>query len=146
MTLWDDDDALMQDLGEAMRGAVSERAREAARAAFAWRTLDEELMRLSYDSLLSEEVLVRRAAGSPRVLGFMGSDLTLEVEVDGGSMMGQVVPGRVCRIAVFSPQGEVGSTDTDQSGIFSIAGPVAGPVRFRVTCEGRTQSTEWLTL
>ena len=38
MTRWDDDDQLMQDLDEALHGAVSDGARQAARAAFAWRT------------------------------------------------------------------------------------------------------------
>jgi len=146
MTRWDDDDQLMQDLDEALHGAVSDGARQAARAAFAWRTIDEELMRLAHDSSLTEEVMVRGAAIAPRVVGFLGSDFTLEVEVDAGTVMGQVVPGKVCRVSILTPTGTFGSAETDESGFFSLPAPDGGPVRFTVAGESAVQSTEWLTL
>lgn len=146
MTLWDDDETLMQDLHEAVQGEVSERARVDARAAFAWRTIDDDLMRLAHDSSLADEVLVRStAAGTARVVGFHGTDFSLEVELDAGTLMGQVVPGRRCRISVLSPAGEPRSVDTDESGCFSLPAPEGGPVRFVVAYGGATQSTEWLT-
>jgi hypothetical protein len=146
MSRWDDDDQLMQDLDEALHGAVSDRARQAARAAFAWRTIDEDLMHLAHDSLVSEELMVRGAAVAPRVVGFLGSDFTLEVEVDAGTVMGQVVPGRVCQVSVVTPAGAFGSVTTDESGVFSLPAPDRGTVRFTVTCAGTTESTEWLTV
>jgi len=146
MSRWDDDDQLMQDLDEALHGAVSDGARRAARAAFAWRTIDEELMRLAHDSSLSEEMLVRSAAVAPRVVGFQGSDFTLEVEVDASTVMGQVVPGRVCEVSIVTPAGPVGSAATDETGFFSLAAPDGGPVRFTVIWEGSAHSTEWLVL
>jgi hypothetical protein len=146
MTLWHDDETLIQELDEALLGAVSERARSAAQAAFAWRTVDEDLLRLAHDSSLTEEVLVRGTATAPRVLGFEGTDFTLEVEITAGTLMGQVVPGRVCRISVLSPSREPLGLDTDESGFFSLPLPEGGPVRFTVSYEGATQGTSWLSL
>ena len=146
MMLWDDDETLMQDLDEALRGAVSETARSAARAAFAWGTIDEDLMSLAHDSSLSDEVLVRSAATAPHVLGFEGRDFTFEVELDAGTLMGQVVPGRVCRVWVLSLGQEPLSVDTDEFGFFSLPAPAGRPVRFTVTYDGATQSTDWLSL
>jgi hypothetical protein len=146
MSRWDDDDQLMQDLDEALHGAVSDRARQAARAALAWRTIDEDLMRLAHDSSLTEELLVRGGVAAPRVVGFLGSDFTLEVEVDAGTVLGQVVPARVCQVSVVTPTGAFGSGTTDESGFFSLPAPDGGLVRFTVTCGGPAQSTEWLTL
>jgi len=145
MTLWDDDELLMEALDEALAGTVSDTARSAARAAFAWGTIDEDLMSLAHDSSV-DEVLVRSAATAPQVLGFTGRGFTLEVELDAGTVMGQVVPGRVCRVSVLSPGQEPLSVDTDQSGFFSLRVPGGRPVRFTVTYEGATQSTEWLAV
>ena len=52
MSQWTDDDELMSDLGAALadEAAVAPHRREAARAAFAWRTIDHELMTLTHDS------------------------------------------------------------------------------------------------
>jgi hypothetical protein len=146
MTLWDDDEMLMQDLDEAMRGAVSDTARTAARAAFAWGTIDEDLMSLAHDSSVSQEVLVRSASTAPHVLGFEGKDFTFEVEYDAGTLMGQVVPGRVCRVSVLVPGHEPLWVQTDESGLFSLRVPAGRPVRFTVTYDGETQSTVWLAL
>ena len=68
---WDpSDDALMDELQEALRAArsVPPRVVEAARSAYAWRSIDEELelLTLSYDSSLAETTLVRSQAAGPR--------------------------------------------------------------------------------
>ncbi|TIC87546.1 hypothetical protein E8D34_10560 [Nocardioides sp. GY 10113] len=145
MTTWDDDDLLMQALTEAVAGSVTETDRTAARAAFAWRTIDEELMGLAHDSALTEEVLVRGAGDGPRVLGFEADDLTLEVEVDEGILVGQVVPGRACRIAVRG-RDTVAEADTDASGVFTVPLPDDRPLRITVDDGTRVRSTGWLTL
>ncbi|MEQ6902687.1 hypothetical protein [Nocardioides sp. YIM 152588] len=146
MTRWDDDDELVAALREARAGAVTDADREAARAAFAWRTIDEELLQLSHDSALEEAVLVRGdGEDAPRVLGFEGADFSLELEVDGDTLIGQVVPGRRCEVAVVTPGGATRSS-TDASGLFSLAAPDRRPIRITVSDAGRTVSTEWLTL
>lgn len=142
-----DDDALMTELSGALaaRAAVTDQARAAARGAFAWRTIDEELMNLSHDSLESAQVLVR-GVQTARVIGFSGRGLTLEIELDDGQLSGQVVPGRVCLVSVVTRSGEPLSVQTDESGFFTVALDVRGPVRFTVDDDGETQSTAWVTL
>jgi hypothetical protein len=60
--------------------------------------------------------------------------------------MGQVVPGRVCRVSVLLPGQDPLWVDTDESGFFSLRVPAGRPVRFTVRCDGATQSTGWLAL
>ena len=143
-----DDDALMQLLAEAEadRDQVTDQARTAARAAFAWRTIDEELMELTFDSSLGEALAVRDAATDTRVVGFRGSAATLELERDGDALVGQVVPGRSCRLTLITRAGEMAATDADESGFFSLALVGQAPWRLRVEVDGQTESTGWLTL
>ena len=65
MSDWSDDD-LMAELAEAVaeEDAVTDRRREAARAAFTWRSVDAELMELLHDSALEAGAAVR-GAGDP---------------------------------------------------------------------------------
>ena len=58
-----EEQAVLDDLALALRAQddVDPRHREAARAAFAWRTIDDELMELTYDSLLTPTMV--RSAG-----------------------------------------------------------------------------------
>ena len=74
---------------------------EAARAVFAWRTVDAELATLSFDSLVDAgasgvHAVDVRSMGQPRILAFDAGGLTVEVEVDEtpGSrrIVGQLTP------------------------------------------------------
>src|SRR3954470_19240001 len=58
-----DDEGLMEELARAMREVteVPDHRREAARAAFSWRTIDEELLALTHDSLELADAAVRGA-------------------------------------------------------------------------------------
>ena len=95
MSEWDDitDDELMALLAGAVGepDAADERRRTAARAAFTWRSVDEELAELLHDSALDAGAAVRSGSDAPRSLAFGRSGLTLEVEVDGERLLGQVV-------------------------------------------------------
>ena len=86
------DDELLAELREAVAEAdlVTDRQREAARAAFTWRTVDAELAELLHDSAL-EAAAVRGADDAARTLSFASGPLTLEVEIDGDTVHG---PGR----------------------------------------------------
>jgi hypothetical protein len=145
MTL-SDDDILMNELRDAVaaRTVVTDRAREAARAAFSWRTIDEELMNLVHDSATAGELLVRSAA-TARVFGFRGRDRSLEVELDGGTLTGQVVPGQVCRVTVVSRDTEPVVVQTDESGFFTLAFEASGTVRFVVDVDVDPLSTGWIS-
>ncbi len=148
MSNWERDDALMADLGLAMAQAraVTDRARAAAQAAFAWRTIDEELMALGHDSLESSGSLVRGPGAQARGVSFEGRGFTLELEFDGDRLMGQVVPGRACVVLVLAPDGASTRTEVDPSGIFSIEGIGQGPRRFTVEIDGETQASPWLAV
>jgi len=143
---FDDDEALLRDLKDALADerAVTERARAAARAAFTWRTIDEELLDLAHDSE-SADLLVRGVA-TARVLGFRGRELTLEVEFDRGQLTGQVIPGRVCQVSVVTPTGNRWEVQSDESGVFTRPLDVSGPVRFVLDVGGHTQGTAWVIL
>ena len=142
----DDDEALLRELGDAVadRLAVTERARAAARAAFSWRTVDEELLDLAHDS--EGAGLLVRGVGTARVLGFRGREVTLEVELDRGQLTGQVIPGQACRVSVVTPAGDRWEVLSDESGVFMRPLEVTGPVRFVVEVGGRTQGTAWVSL
>jgi hypothetical protein len=141
-----DDDGLMEELARAM-GQVTEvpdHRREAARAAFSWRTIDEELLALTHDSLELADAPVRSAL-DVRTLGFESDGLSLEIEVDGDRVFGQVLDAEVDEIVVESVDGGTQNIPVDSSGVFSVVVP-AGPVRFGVRVEGLLRHTPCIVL
>lgn len=156
MTEWDalDDDELMALLGQAVAeaDAVPEHRREAARAAFTWRSVDEELAELLHDSALDAGAAVRSSAGGPRSLAFGRSGLTLEVEADGDRLLGEVVaegdaaadgPATV----TLQRPGAADVTETaDAAGFVRFVGVGPGAVRFVVARGGWSLTTPWVTL
>ncbi len=146
---WPDDEALIADLRAALAepGAVTAEAREAARAALTWRTVDEELMRLTHDSLFADQSLVRSAGTAPpRVLAFQASDFSLEVELDCGTLTGQLLPGSAAVVELSGGRGPQARVDTDEDGFFTVSGVTGGRVRFHVTMAGQAHTSEWVTL
>lgn len=143
-----DDEALMRELGEAVRAreAVTDRARDAARAAFAWRTIDEDLLALTHDAPASAETLVRATADGPqaRVLSFEGAGISVEIEVLADQLIGQVLPGQEGRITLESPDEPARAVDVDATGFFEFRAPPSGPMRLRLTVAGRRMTTSWL--
>jgi hypothetical protein len=149
------DDELLDALGEAVAeaGAVSERRRAAARSAFTWRTVDEELAELLHDSAMDAGAAVRSSAGTPRALTFGRSGLTLEVEVDGDQVLGEVVAEgsaadgeEPARVTLQRPGTDDVSVDSDAAGFFRFSGVGSGPARFVVERGGWTLTTPWVTL
>ena len=143
----DDDDLLAAELGEAIAASreVPPDWREAARAAFAWRTIDAELLALVHDSRLETGAAVRGVAG-PRVLSFAGSALSLEVELTGRQVMGQLTSPGPGEVIFESADGRRRSTPTDASGFFVLDGEDHGLVRFSVRAEDADFVTEWFVL
>lgn len=141
-----DDEVLMEQLRAALAGAeVSPASRRAAQGAFAWRTIDAELLALSYDSWVEAQVAVRAATQAPpRTLSFEGGGIQLEVELADGQLTGQLLPARSCRVTVQTPSGAAHTVSVDDSGFFEVADIPSGPVRFRIELEERTLSTPWL--
>jgi len=142
-----EDELLMEQLRVALAAAeVPEERRRAAQGAFAWRTIDEELLALSHDSLVEAPALVRSAAveQAARVLSFEGGGVQLEVELDGGQLTGQVIPGQSCRITIQSPSGAPREVTVDDTGFFEVSDIPQPPLRFRVDLGDQVLVSPWL--
>lgn len=151
------DDELMAALGEAVAEEhdVSARRADAARAAFTWRTVDDELAELLHDSALDAGAAVRSSggAGAPRALTFGRSGLTLELEIAGTDVLGEVVPEGAAGDASGPASVTLQRPDladvvvaADAAGFFRLAGVGHGPVRFVVELGGWSLTTPWVTL
>jgi len=144
MMAWMDDEALMEELTRAARqGEVPDHRRQAAYGAFAWRSVDEELLALTHDSALQATAAVRGDEDA-RTLSFEGGDLTLELEVDDGTVAGQLLAS-VGEVTLEQPDGERRAARTDASGFFTLSS-VSGPVRFAVEVDGVLRRTPWVNL
>lgn len=141
------DSDLERVLGDALTSEreVPDDWREAARAAYAWRTVDQELMALTHDSLTDAGAAVRGEADQ-RVLEFGAGGLSLEVERDGRQLAGRLVPATVGELTLESTTGDRRTTGTDESGFFLLDGVDEALVRFVVRAGERTLVTEWVSL
>jgi hypothetical protein len=147
---WDDDDLVME-LRRAVRSreAVPAGFVEAAKGAFAWRNIDAELAELTYDSLTSAEDApsMRAETASIRALTFTSPRLTVELEVAGDSLLGQIVPGQPAVITAQPKSGASLVVDTDDIGRFLVQPMPAGLFRLRCrTATGIEILTDWITL
>lgn len=144
-----DDEALMGQLREALRrrDAVTPRSRDAARAAFTWRTVDEELLQLSHDSLAADAALVRGPADAAeaRIVSFEGDDIGVELEIGPDQVIGQLLPGHAGSVTLQSPNSPERTVAADAAGFFEFAELPSGPVRLRVEVAGRVLTTGWLS-
>jgi hypothetical protein len=145
------DDELMAALRQALadRDAVPPSFVDAAKGAFAWRTIDAELARLTYDSLAGQEAVVvtRSEPASIRALTFTSPRLTIELEVAGDSLIGQVVPPRTATVRVQSQDGQETEITADQIGCFVIQPAPRGPFRLRCQTDASVDVlTGWITL
>ncbi len=141
------DDALMDELRDALRQdpAVPVGWREAARGAFAWRTIDQELLALTYDSDTEAGPAVRGASAA-RVLEFTGGELSLEVELVNRQVMGRLTGPGAAEVAFESADGRLRSTTPDKSGFFTLDGEDHGLVRFSIESGDSRYVTEWFVL
>jgi hypothetical protein len=146
----DDDDALLALLGEALQDAQhhdSEAMMAGALAAFSFRTMDQELASLVYDSLLEDEsVGAGRAPDAARTLVFETDHVSIEVEIRPGGMIGQVVPAGEGTITAEAPDGRRTKVDTDELGCFVLDTPGPGPVRLHITTREASAVTDWTDL
>lgn len=123
----------------------------AARAAYSWRTVDADLCRPSYDSLLDESLTsTRGGAGESRLVRFAGAGLALDVEVsadgDARALVGQLTPAGTADITVRQGDGSELTTVADDLGRFVVDGMHTGPLSLRCAPAGSeaTLYTDWL--
>ncbi|MDN3351951.1 hypothetical protein [Actinomadura sp. DC4] len=78
------------------------------------------------------------------MLTFTGETTTVEVEVAGGRLVGQVLPPGPAEIEVRSAEGTTG-VPADDLGRFTVAS-AAGPFSLRLRLAGdRTVVTDWIS-
>jgi hypothetical protein len=148
--VWDDD-RLLAALREAFRAreAVPAEFIEAGKSAFAWHNIDAELAQLTYDSSRDEdyEPSLRAEAASIRALTFTSAHLTVELEVTGDTLLGQIIPAQAGEIRVQPRDGGETTLTADEIGCFSIRPIPSGP--FRLYCRAGDDlavQTGWITL
>jgi hypothetical protein len=146
----DDDDELLAALGEAIRAReeVPEWFVETGKNAYAWHNIDAELAQLTYDSDSDQDAVavVRSESASIRALTFTSVQLSIELEVTAGSLVGQIIPPREGALEVHTAAG-VASSPVDEIGCFSVTPIPNSPFRLRCRTEdGADVLTGWITL
>ncbi len=148
--MWDDEQLLAL-LKEALQDsqAVPADFVQAARDAYAWHGVDDELAQLSYDSERDRDVMagVRAETAPIRALTFTSPHLTIELEVGDDSLLGQLVPTGEGAVEVQTQTGVVATVGVDEVGCFPIS-PIP-PSPFRLRCRsaaGHSVITGWITL
>jgi hypothetical protein len=131
------------------RAAVHASFVEAAKNAYAWRTIDAELASLAYDSGQGSAGLaaVRSEPALVRALSFQSARFTIEVEVTDDGLFGQLVPPEAGTAELQTPSGQTLTAAVDEVGCFSFELRPDGP--FRLRCHTETQAdvlTGWVTL
>ena len=120
---------------------------QAAYGAFAWRTVDEDLLTLTHDSALLADAAVRGVRRRAHAV-LRGRRVSLELEVDDGRRHG---PGaasgqRACEITIERADGESQTARADASGFFALTDAVrARALRGRAST-GRVRRTAWIVI
>ncbi|MDN5856920.1 MAG: hypothetical protein L0K86_29605 [Actinomycetia bacterium] len=150
---WRTDD---NNLLDAVRGALRERHEvpeyviEMGRAAFTWRTANDELAALVADSSSGAHTMAGTRAGDRatlRELTFALRGTTVYLQVANDAVQGQIVPPRPGHVDVHEADRPPRSHDVDEHGWFSIAPLPVAEFRLRWhTTDGWTASTAELSL
>lgn len=143
------DDQLLAQLAALTRrlDPVPEAVVAAARGSFSWRTVDQELAELVFDSAEEGELVGVRSEGDGRHLTFQGGGLTLEMEVSvGGGLVGQVVPPQPAAIEVRH-RSSTTVLVADHLGRFAAAVP-SGPMSLRCRPESGpgAVASDWIVI
>ncbi|MFE0514521.1 hypothetical protein [Streptomyces sp. NPDC058964] len=117
--------------------------RQLAIEAYALHDLDAQIAELAFDSLV-DAIPVRGATDPPRMLTFRAGELTVDVEVTGEGLMGQVLPPQPARIEVLGGPQAAAQVPVDAMGRFTSAAPPTGPFALRLRAGGDVIVTEWL--
>jgi hypothetical protein len=148
---WRDDEELMAQVAEASRcsSPVPDQMLTAARAAFASRATDRNwvLAALRYDSVLDEDLALRGPEqDGRRVITFDAGPVSVEIELAGDRMVGQLVPPMGGDVEMMTAEGVAGRVAADSAGCFVLPRPSPGPVRFRCRLETGVVLTDWVLL
>jgi hypothetical protein len=142
-----DDLHLLNELSDAVRAAeLAGTVAEHGKGAYAWRSIDQDLALLSFDSLVEPDRAWRAESSQARVLIFTTTPLSLELEVMADHVAGQIVPPGPGQVLVETPEGIAFQVEADDIGFFDFAGMPRG--RVRLHCETPTGRlvTDWVFL
>jgi hypothetical protein len=147
----DPDDELLAELRAVLRRTdpVPAEVTDFAKAALGWRRLDAELAELLEDSALESESTALARGGGGRSLTFRAEDLTIDVELQPGLLLGQLAPApESAQVALQHADGKALETvDADSLGRFRIVLEGEGRRRLRVTRAGAAAiETSWFTV
>lgn len=138
------DDELLRELRDALQEPpVDERHIRAAQAAFTWRTVDADLEILGLETDLAPAAEVRGSSAAPRTFTFHGERLSVEIEIDGDGVVGQLTPPGPARVTLLTADGPQAATDADEVGCFSLPPPPPGPMRLDCQRGADRFLTEW---
>jgi hypothetical protein len=145
------DEELMAALKEALasRQSIPPEFIEAGRSAFAWHNIDAELAQLTYDSAghAGTAAVTRSEMASIRALTFSCAHLTIELEVNEDSLVGQVIPARPGTIEVQTTAGVITTIPVDELGYFTVRRAPDGPFRLHWHASDSPDIvTGWITL
>lgn len=142
------DDELIELLGRALRAAepVPTRVLAGAKAAWTWRTIDQELAELVFDSALESAGV--RSEDTARQLTFRSPGVEIEVMVADDTtrrVVGQLIPPGEHTVQLVRNDIVV-EQHSDRLGRFSFDAVAPGPVRLVVVDETGRQlvATEWV--
>ena len=134
------DDRLLAELRKMVDGAVSDTSLELARAAYDWRTMDDELAELVADSLLESSGV--RAHTGLRMVTFQSPSIAILLEIEGLVLTGQLAPPQALAVSVARPDGSTRTVEADEGGRFEVELAAGGPVLLRAG----TYQTDWLVI
>jgi len=144
------DEELLHELAAALREEpVDDSIIHAAQGAFAWRTVDADLILLELDSgaAAAAGAAVRAgASAAPRALAFRGEQLSVEIEIDEAGIVGQLMPPEPGQVTLLTAAGPGPSTQADEAGGFAFPSPVSGPIRLDCRVGEDHFVTQWVTV
>ncbi|MFG2263819.1 hypothetical protein [Streptomyces sp. NPDC048720] len=140
-----DGDLLEEELRRAAAALdpVPAELRQIALGAYALHDLDSDIAELTFDSLV-DALPVRGVPDAPRMLTFRAGGLTVDVEVTGEGLIGQVLPPGPARVEVLGGPLAARPVAVDTLGRFTSDTPPAGPFALRLRTGGQVVVTEWL--
>jgi hypothetical protein len=129
-------------------GATIDRMYAAARAAFTWRTIDEELELLSASDESAADLAMVRGSEEPvsRTLEFAGRIISIELEIGPELIVGQIYPVQTGQLTLLTPTGIVGELTSDEVGCFTFNRPADGPFRLRCSTTDAGVITDWICM
>lgn len=147
---WDDDERLLADLSEAVgeTGPLADVIADYGKGAYAWHTVERDLLRasLSFDSSLERVTERRGGPDDPRVLTFTAAPLSVELEVMPDQVVGQILPPGAGEILVETADGVTFHVQADDVGFFILPNVPHGSVRLRCDTAVARLVTDWIRL